>query len=494
MNEIQSKLEKVRGVRIRLRSEIEERERQAREQKRATKQLRSHLKTQQRQEKHLKAELELQKGGLRGFLARFRFQFYSNVELRKENAKLRAEVQRLRRIESAAKSAGDIAARVIAGAELQDAWRSWMPVAREARKPRDLFNQESADLVAAMSSRVIRVGTIGLVVAALPMVMLAWQNFLIRRQVELQASDNLIVHRTQLLATIYELWCEPAVPVPVDGGDTDGSVADADTPSSQETTLEDEDADSKTVCFPRAPLRARQEAAIAFAKIERERNTGIDLSKADLRKAKLNGANFRQANLSEAWLSEADLSEADLREADLRKAQFLGADLSGAKLLKVNLSDSFLNGADFSGADLTEAILNGSDLTAFPDDNPVILVDAVLRDSLLVEVDLQEAVLIGADIRGAALRGADLRHALISNADLRETDLARADLSYAELIEADLSEANFSGAILFGADLSGADLSGALNLSWEQIDIAVGNTETKLPANLSMPNQWHGKR
>jgi hypothetical protein len=40
------------------------------------------------------------------------------------------------------------------------------------------------------------------------------------------------------------------------------------------------------------------------------------------------------------------------------------------------------------------------------------------------------------------------------------------------------------------ADLSGADLRFASNPTQQQIDAAKGNSTTKLPANLHMPESW----
>ncbi|MER7279967.1 pentapeptide repeat-containing protein [Dactylosporangium sp. NPDC000244] len=83
--------------------------------------------------------------------------------------------------------------------------------------------------------------------------------------------------------------------------------------------------------------------------------------------------------------------------------------------------------------------------------------------------------LIGAKLRGTDLRGADLRGALLIGADLRGADLGNADVI---------------GADLRGANLSGADLSGTLFLIQSQLDAAVGDASTKVPARLHRPAHW----
>ncbi len=75
-----------------------------------------------------------------------------------------------------------------------------------------------------------------------------------------------------------------------------------------------------------------------------------------------------------------------------------------------------------------------------------------------------------------------------------EKEGKRADLSHANRREADLSRANLQGAGLGGANLQGADLRGANlqetdllpteGLTQEQLDLACGDAETKLPPGM----------
>ncbi|MFJ7363011.1 pentapeptide repeat-containing protein [Peribacillus frigoritolerans] len=86
--------------------------------------------------------------------------------------------------------------------------------------------------------------------------------------------------------------------------------------------------------------------------------------------------------------------------------------------------------------------------------------------------------LIGAKLRGADLRGANLRGALLIASDLRE-----ADMRVTDLIGADFRD----------ADLSGADLTGSFFITQAQINSAKGDTKTKLPPSLSIPDHWRQK-
>jgi uncharacterized protein YjbI with pentapeptide repeats len=86
----------------------------------------------------------------------------------------------------------------------------------------------------------------------------------------------------------------------------------------------------------------------------------------------------------------------------------------------------------------------------------------------------------GADLTGKRLRGADLAGASLRGAYLIGADLSGADLRRADLIGADLR----------GADLRGADLRDAVFLIQSQVDSAVGDATTRLPAALRHPPHW----
>lgn len=83
----------------------------------------------------------------------------------------------------------------------------------------------------------------------------------------------------------------------------------------------------------------------------------------------------------------------------------------------------------------------------------------------------------------------DLHAAKLPNIDISvlpaepTRDLTGANLSKANLSDADLSGANLSGN-LFDADLSGANLSRVKDLTREQVDSALTDSDTQLPASL----------
>lgn len=105
----------------------------------------------------------------------------------------------------------------------------------------------------------------------------------------------------------------------------------------------------------------------------------------------------------------------------------------------------------------------------------------LLQASELVRSGTGQANHRGADLMGAKLRGADLAGASLRGAYLIGADLRGADLRLADLIGADLRD----------ADLRGADLSDALYLAQTQVQAALGDAATRIPARLQRPFHWN---
>src|SRR5918995_317166 len=128
-----------------------------------------------------------------------------------------------------------------------------------------------------------------------------------------------------------------------------------------------------------------------------------------------------------------------------------------------------------------------SNLELVEGEGPLIepnLTRADLSGRNLSEVNLRRAELSEANLTGADLSGTNL-----SEANLSRADLMGANLTGAKLTGADLREADLSGADLSGADLSGADLSTA-SLTQEEVEPAIGDENTQLPAELTPPAHW----
>jgi len=94
----------------------------------------------------------------------------------------------------------------------------------------------------------------------------------------------------------------------------------------------------------------------------------------------------------------------------------------------------------------------------------------------------ERAELKGAVMQQADLHDADLERADLSGARLSVTDLMRANLKGADLRGADLWMSDMKDTILEGADLRGADLTEVTRLTQAQLDTAITDETTRLPA------------
>lgn len=174
---------------------------------------------------------------------------------------------------------------------------------------------------------------------------------------------------------------------------------------------------------------------------------------------------------------------ADLDGADLTgPASLAHLDLNGAGLRAVTLSGADLTSAELRGADLTHAALDGTDLTH------AWLHGADLAYASLLRADLTRAGLSRANLTGAELSGANLTDARL---DI-EARLDRPRIA-GGLREANLTDAQLHGADLTRAELSGVNLTRTSGLTQGQVDVAVGDSRTRLPVGptgLSRPASW----
>ncbi|MGI9490850.1 MAG: pentapeptide repeat-containing protein [Geminicoccaceae bacterium] len=103
--------------------------------------------------------------------------------------------------------------------------------------------------------------------------------------------------------------------------------------------------------------------------------------------------------------------------------------------------------------------------------------------------------LVSCDFSQADLMEANMNRALLIDADLIASDLSRANLKGADLTRADLRGAKLEGTNMEAADigcayLHGLDLTNVFGLSQEQIQSALGDTDTKLPPGMTRPDHW----
>ncbi|MDX2195038.1 MAG: pentapeptide repeat-containing protein [Cytophagales bacterium] len=111
----------------------------------------------------------------------------------------------------------------------------------------------------------------------------------------------------------------------------------------------------------------------------------VNLSQINLSASNMNYINLEDSNLQNSILDKVRLNQANLQNTKFQKSSLKAAQLSGANLIAATLIK----------ADLTEANLIKSNFTG------AVMIDAILKDSLVAGSDFTDANLFKADFRGA---------------------------------------------------------------------------------------------
>lgn len=192
---------------------------------------------------------------------------------------------------------------------------------------------------------------------------------------------------------------------------------------------------------------------------------GLDWRECSKKSLVIPGSNLEGADLFSTDFTMTDLSGANLTSANLEKATLMRASLAGAKAEKANFARIEAYRCSF-----VEIAAEGASFAA---------------------AELQRA-----DFSGAKLAGTNFEKAELGRANFDKATLSGARFSLANLSRADLTGAifdspiTFDSAFMFLTRIEGLDLSAAKGLEQEQVNLACGNTDTKLPPGLSAPDNW----
>jgi uncharacterized protein YjbI with pentapeptide repeats len=126
----------------------------------------------------------------------------------------------------------------------------------------------------------------------------------------------------------------------------------------------------------------------------------------------------------------------------------------GAELGRANFAQAVLTGASFAKAEVNRSTFEGADLTG---------------------ADMSKAELARTSFKGAKAGGGNFSYSNLARVDLRGVPLPGVKLT---------------GTYLYLTLVAGADLSQVAGLKQEQLDLACGSPETKLPPGLKAPQNW----
>lgn len=179
-----------------------------------------------------------------------------------------------------------------------------------------------------------------------------------------------------------------------------------------------------------------------------------------LRDSDMSGANLAGADFTSTDLRATNLEKANLEKATLVRSSLVGANAKGANFAKVEGYRTDFGELDAQGAVFANAELQRADFTG----------------ANLADTDFEKAEL------GRAL----FDNAVITGSRFSLANLARADLRHAQFT----GPIDFTEAFLFLTRIGGVDLTAATGLEQWQVDMACGDSATRLPAGLTMPAAW----
>lgn len=336
-------------------------------------------------------------------------------ELRRENEELRREVKRLLKYEtvvdaqiSGGKRLSVIAFQAALGMPLTEALRKWL----DAIAMRQVTTKEHSDLIAAVFSRIVRVGLLSALIALTPSLLLVWQNLLMRDQNQYLRDQikEMQLQTTRLSEQVDDSRRGTNV---VAVADVLADLANDDgRPLSKEMALRIYTISEGLVPYALPPSLFRRAdqaivpelmAAKTRIKVSPQRGALLlamhargepppdlplhyNFEFSFLLNATLTGLQLPGGRLSASYgdfmfldksnLSGADLSGSSLRYARFNDAQLAGADFSNADLFLADLSLSKAEGANFEGARLEGANLIGA----------IIEIDALCKSGTLFRV------------------------------------------------------------------------------------------------------------
>lgn len=185
--------------------------------------------------------------------------------------------------------------------------------------------------------------------------------------------------------------------------------------------------------------------------------------------------NKRLLMLGGSVLDGADLRETDFTFTDLRGSSFKNANLQKAKLIRTSLASSQLQGGNFVKVEAYRGDFSDADAE-----------NAKFNSAEMQRANFKNAKLDGADFTKAELGRADFEGATLTGTKFTMANLSRSQFEGAKFT----GPIDFSNAFLLLARIEGLDLTAATGLEQKQIDIACGDSKTKLPSGLKAPADW----
>jgi uncharacterized protein YjbI with pentapeptide repeats len=208
--------------------------------------------------------------------------------------------------------------------------------------------------------------------------------------------------------------------------------------------------------------------------------SAVPAQAADCRSQAAPGVDWQDCTKSNIVIRGANLANANLTGTDLTMTDLRSTTLTGAKLQKATLVRSSLAGANAAGADFSRVEAYRTSFSGI-----------IAPGSAFSSAELQRADFTGAELTNAIFEKAELGRASFNSAVIGGAKFDYANLSRAQFTGAIINApVDFTGAFMFLTRIEGADLSAATGLAQGQIDLACGDSNTRLPDGLAASPSW----
>ena len=187
------------------------------------------------------------------------------------------------------------------------------------------------------------------------------------------------------------------------------------------------------------------------------------------------GCRKRNLMLTDTNLEAANLKETNFTSTDMRNSHFDKADFFKAVLIRVAFDDSSAKNANFEKAIGYRVSFRRTDLT-----------EANFKKSEMQRVDFSGSRLTNVNFSKSEVGRTLYIEAILGNNDFSFANVSRADFRKA-IINGPIE---FGGAFFFQTRFEGVDLTKTTGLQQWQINMACGDTKTKLPPGLNAPASW----
>ncbi len=198
------------------------------------------------------------------------------------------------------------------------------------------------------------------------------------------------------------------------------------------------------------------------------------------------GADMSGQDLTAKLLANSIFTRANLENTIMTKTFLQGSQLDSATLVNAKISRAIMTNMTARGADFSSTLIEDTDMTGIQ-----------AQGALFKETEISNSILSagqysGTDFSGSAFVATYLDQSIFFGANFNDVtfydvNMSRANLEQVRGQGAVFDKVEFYKTKLAGANFSGADLSTATALTQEQLSLACGNAETKLPEGMTIP-------